>query len=205
MSVSASAAMAPTRSRNRTHNRNPSTWTAADDEILAKLVETTDDWTEIAKSFPDRTSKQVLAHWKKVANPAIVRGSWTGQEDQLIIQWVTINGPQRWTALAEGMSGRIAKQCRERWWNHLDPNVKRSGWTPQEDQAICEAIRRIGPKWADIARILPGRTDNSVKNRWNSTLRRRLSGDENATERKVNTLEENRMLLGKMLQLNGTN
>ncbi|OHT06712.1 hypothetical protein TRFO_25174 [Tritrichomonas foetus] len=87
------------------------------------------------------------------------------------------------------MPGRLAKQCRERWCNHLDPNIKRTSWTPEEDLIIIETIRKIGTKWADIARNLPGRTDNSVKNRWNSTLRRKKieeiqSACENRNEQK---------------------
>ena len=85
-----SAALAPTRSRNRTRNANPTTWTAEDDDLLSQLVQKTDDWAEIALSFPGRTSKQVLAHWKKVANPSIVRGSWTGNEDKMIMNFTYI-------------------------------------------------------------------------------------------------------------------
>jgi hypothetical protein len=97
----------------------------------------------------------------------------------MILQWARVRGPSQWVLLAEQMPGRIAKQCRERWFNHLDPNLKKSGWTAEEDRIVMDAIRKIGTRWSDIARLLPGRTDNSVKNRWNSTLRRQRTEGEN--------------------------
>jgi hypothetical protein len=200
------AALAPTRSRSRTHNANRAKWSAEEDELVSELVQRSDNWIEIAQHFPGRSTKQVLSHWKKVANPSIVRGSWTGEEDKLILQWVFQNGPQKWSGLAEHLPGRIAKQCRERWLNHLDPRIKRTTWTAVEDRIIMEAIRKIGTKWADIARLLPGRTDNSVKNRWNSTLRRRPhSRNENQSadpppEKPPTSLQQNRLLLQQLLQ-----
>jgi hypothetical protein len=161
------------------------------------MVTDSPDWTAIARQFPGRSIKQVVSHWEKVANPNIVRGSWTFQEDQMILQWARIRGPSQWALLAEQMPGRIAKQCRERWCNHLDPNVKHSSWSSEEDRIVLDAVRRIGTRWADIAKLLPGRTDNSVKNRWNSTLRRQRIDAENHVE--VKPEEPKRVVMNSIL------
>jgi hypothetical protein len=77
--------------------------------------------------------------------------------------------------IAERIPGRIGKQCRERWTNHLDPNLKKGGWTHEEDTILAEAQQRWGNAWTKIAKLLPGRAENAVKNRWNSAFRRKKS------------------------------
>lgn len=150
-------------------------WTYEEDQKLIELhKQYGKQWGVIAQHIKTRTASQVAARWEKCLDPALTKGPFTQEEDQLIIDYVKQNGPQNWPGLCELLKNRSPKQCRERWFNHLDPNIISKPWTSEEDALIFNSISKYGKKWSIIAKFLPGRTDNAIKNRWNSSISKRI-------------------------------
>eukprot|EP00301_Raphidiophrys_heterophryoidea_P027688 c9777_g1_i1.p1 GENE.c9777_g1_i1~~c9777_g1_i1.p1 ORF type:complete len:358 (-),score=58.43 c9777_g1_i1:304-1377(-) len=98
--------------------------------------------------------------------------AWSPEEDAILMKMVSLHGPKRWSLISQSLEGRVGKQCRERWHNHLNPDVRKDAWAPEEDALIFDLVDALGTKWASISKQLPGRTDNSIKNRYYCSLKK---------------------------------
>ena len=106
--------------------------------------------------------------------------AWQSAEDEILKAHVKIRGARNWSKAAnkinyqvfDGNMLRKGKHCRERWFNHLDPCLNKSGWSDEEDRVLFELQKKFGNAWSFIAKSIPGRTENSVRNRWNSLMKK---------------------------------
>mmetsp|Transcript_13603 Transcript_13603/g.17729 ORF Transcript_13603/g.17729 Transcript_13603/m.17729 type:complete len:431 (-) Transcript_13603:97-1389(-) len=191
-----SAKAAKTKRGPGERQRGPRHWTEEEDSLLKAAVSKVGarQWKVVAMSVPGRTHTQCLQRWNKVLKPGLRKGPWTESEDAKLRELVQTELPKAkeaarrcsdtsnevdpttlisWGAISESIPGRSIKQCRERWCYNLNPNVKKGGWTKEEDEILLTLQKKNGNRWAQIARLIPGRTEHTVKTRFRSILRAR--------------------------------
>jgi len=109
---------------------------------------------------------------KKSSKITIIKGPWSKEEDELLKNWIEKNGPKGWTKCAENIPGRTGKQCREHWNNSLNSNIVKGNWSSEEDYLIMLYYKKYNGSWKKMIPIFKTRTENSIKNRFFSQLRK---------------------------------
>ncbi|KAL0692732.1 hypothetical protein Bca4012_059912 [Brassica carinata] len=124
--------------------------------------------------------------------------TWSQQEDDILRQQISQHGTQNWAIIASKFTDKSTRQCRRRWYTYLNSDFKRGGWTPEEDTLLCEAQRLFGNRWTEIAKVVSGRTDNAVKNRFTTLCKKRAKYEAMAKENSISSCvnsNNKRMLL----------
>ena len=179
-------ATSPSRASGRPAAAKTGRWTKREDEKLRQTIEASGpdegarDWAKIAAAAFEggRSPGQCEDRWEKVLKLGLVKGPWTPHEDEVVRRAVGggVDAAFNWSEVAKLLPGRLTKQVRERWQNHLDPQLVKTPWTPNEDYLLVSLQAVLGNRWNEISRAFQGRSENAIKNRWNSKQRRRFLG-----------------------------
>ncbi|KAK4402949.1 Transcription factor [Sesamum angolense] len=108
--------------------------------------------------------------------------SWSQEEDDILREQIRLHGTENWAIIASKFKDKTTRQCRRRWFTYLNSDFKRGGWSPEEDMLLCEAQKIFGNRWTEIAKVVSGRTDNAVKNRFTTLCKKRAKREALAKE-----------------------
>ncbi|KAK4760450.1 hypothetical protein SAY87_005343 [Trapa incisa] len=117
--------------------------------------------------------------------------TWTPQEDDVLREQARVHGTDNWSIIASKFMGKTTRQCRRRWYTYLNSDFKKGGWSPEEDLLLCEAQKIFGNRWTEIAKVVTGRTDNAVKNRFTTLCKKRAKCEALAKETNASCINQN--------------
>ena len=147
-------------------------WTKEEDELLLKLTCKSSyvNWKQIGNHFENKNYIQCASRYWMI-KPGIIHGHWKPEEDNVIIK-LTNKYVQRWAKISNIMGNRTSKQVRDRYLYYLDKSINKDKYSQLEDNLIKKHFINHGPKWSLISSFLEGRTSASIKNRFNSKLKK---------------------------------
>jgi len=162
-------------------------WSKEDDMRLTDIMKkykNPRDWEPIAKEFGrGKTSKECHERWIRYLKPGVRKGQWQDHEDAIVVEAVTTSTEQpftRWSDLAQRLPGRVGKQIRDRWVNHLNPNINHMPFSRQDDLRLWEGHKKLGKRWVEISTkyFSSSRSENHIKNRWYSASFKKFIANE---------------------------
>lgn len=150
-------------------------WSAEENNLLAQLHEKFgNSWGEISKRIAGRTCTQCRSHWQSCLDPSIKKGPWAIEEDRNLARLQEEFG-NSWTDISKRIAGRSESQCRARWYNGIDPSVKKGHWTIEEDDLLLQLHEKFGGSWVQISKRMPGRSEKQCRRRGKTVLKARSS------------------------------
>mmetsp|Transcript_1095 Transcript_1095/g.2805 ORF Transcript_1095/g.2805 Transcript_1095/m.2805 type:complete len:1092 (+) Transcript_1095:257-3532(+) len=162
-------------------------WSKEDDTRLTEIMKkykNPRDWEPIAKEHGmGKTAKDCHERWIRYLKPGVRKGQWTDQEDSIVIDAVQNSSEQpftRWSDLAQRLPGRVGKQIRDRWVNHLNPNINHLPFSREDDLLLWEGHKKLGKRWVEISTksFNSTRSENHIKNRWYSASFKKFIANE---------------------------
>lgn len=119
----------------------------------------------------DRNENQCLHRYRRLLQAGSCKKIWSSSEDKTVLNLIKKVG-KNWKVIAEIIGTKTGKQIRERFINKLDPKIKNTDWTEDEDKLIAKYYSELGSKWSEISKMIPGRPENKIKNRFYSFIQR---------------------------------
>ena len=165
--------------------KNKRKWTKEEDQLLIELADKFKEkhWKDISLYFHNKNPLQCFSRYKRI-RPGIVKGSWSKEEDQRILQLVNVYG-KSWSKISRILNTRNGKQIRDRFINVLDPYIKKGKFTEEEDRHLIKLYIYHGPKWATISKHFRHRTADMIKNRFHSSIKKLIYGGDKTLNKDI--------------------